>query len=256
MVWRVSCCGILALLGCGAAGAQVARPTPEEAQISPLDIPGGGGFRSSGLSAEPGLADARDFTGTWDQQGRADALSNFRAVQSRATAGSAASATGEGVADLARLRAGQAAKLSCMPAAGPTSGGDGPVEIIQTADHLTWMAEEMHAIRRIYLRGDFTASLPRSYNGESIGHFDGDVLVVETRGMKGLPDEVRMLERLQKSSAGRVLEDQIRFVNADGTSAGPGRTLTLYYRPNEKMLEWICEDYGQIYQPGGYDRKL
>lgn len=232
------------LLGGSAAHAQVARPTPEEAQISPLDIPGGGGFRSSGLSTEPGLADARDFTGTWDRQGRADALSNFRAVQSQATAGAASAADR------------QAAKLSCMPSAGPTSGGDGPVEILQTGEQLTWMAEEMHAIRRVFLRGDFTPALPRSYNGESIGHFDGDTLVIETRGMKGLPDGVRMLERLQKSSAGRVLEDRVSFVATDGRSAGPGRTITLYYRPNEKMLEWICEDYGQIYQPGGYDRKL
>lgn len=143
-----------------------------------------------------------------------------------------------------------------MPTVGPASGGDGPVEIIQTADELTWMAEEMHAIRRVFLKGTFTPDLPGSYGGESVGHFDGDTLVIETRGMKSLGAGVRIVERLSKSDEGRVLHDQISYVDASGRATAAGREMVLYYRPNEKMLEWICEDNGQVYQPGVYGRDL
>lgn len=255
------------------AGAQVARPTAEEARISVYDIPGGAAFRSDGLSEEPGLSDPRDFTGTWNTQA-GNSLQRFlalREAQARGTdpatappaAGMSASPVdgapsgppGGGGAP-GNLRAQQASKLACIPSGGVASGGDGPVEIIQTADQLTWMAEEMHAIRRIFLQGTFTPDLAPSYHGEAIGHFEGNTLVVETRGMKSLAPGVRMIERISKSEAGRVLHNQISYVGADGKPTGSSRELTLYYRPNEKMLEWICEDNGQIYQPGVYGRDL
>lgn len=255
------------------AFSQVARPTAEEARISIYDVPGGAAFRSDGLSKEPGLANPRDFTGTWNNQA-GNTLERFlalREAQAKGTEGQnppgatgmggGAPATGpqagpQGGAAPGNMRAQQTSKLACIPSGGVASGGDGPVEIIQTAEQLTWMAEEMHAIRRIFLTGSFTPNLTPSYHGEAIGHFEGDTLVVETRGMKSLAPGVRMIERISKSEAGRLLRNQVSYVDAEGNPTGNGREITLYYRPNEKMLEWICEDNGQVYQPGVYGRDL
>lgn len=250
--------------------AQVARPTADEAKISIYDVPGGGAFRSDGLSKEPGLANPRDFTGTWNTQA-GNTLQRFLALREAQAKGTDAASVNTGMGGPAaaptagppaggaapnNMRAQQASKLACIPSGGVTSGGDGPVEIIQTAEQLTWMAEEMHAIRRIFLKGGFTPNLAASYNGEAIGHFEGDTLVVETRGMKSLAPGVRMLERISKSDEGRVLHNQISYVDANDKPTGSSREITLYYRPNEKMLEWICEDNGQVYQPGVYGRDL
>jgi hypothetical protein len=261
------------------AWAQVSKPTAEDAQITKYDIPGGAGFRTEGLSNEPGLSDLRDFSGTWDNQG-GNVLAGFlrmRAAQARGadpntafaqfinatpddmgapaavtdpSAGGPAGGPGGSAPGSFGPGENQTYKRACMPSVGVVTGGDGPVELIQTSDQLTWMAEEMHSIRRIFLKGTFTPNMPPTYLGEAVGHFDGDTLVVETRGMKSLGAGVRMFERISKSDEGRVLHDEVTYVNADGRPARAAQQITLYYRPKAKMMEWICEDNGQVYQTG------
>ena len=65
-----------------------------------------------------------------------------------------------------------------------------------------------------------------------------------------------MIERISKSDQGRVLHDEISYIDADGNPAGSSRTLRLFYRPQAKMMEWICEDNGQVYQTGINGREL
>lgn len=268
---RLLCAGAL-LWVVMPVNSQVSKPTVDEATMSAYDIPGGAGFRINGLSKEPGLTDPRDFTGTWDSQlgNSAERFLAMRNAQARGESGAAAMAppmTGPGMGvggpggpsgpggGSFGPNENQTYKKACMPTVGVVSGGDGPVEIIQTSDQLTWMAEEMHAIRRIFLKGTFTPDFKPNYLGESIGHFEGDTLVVETRGMKSL-NGGRMLERISKSEQGRVLTNEVSYVDAAGKPAGNSRTITLYYRPQSKMMEWICEDNGQVYQTGLGGREL
>ena len=249
------------------AFAQIGQPTEEEATLSPYDIPGGGGFKSQGLSKEPGLADPHDFTGTWNREGNPERFLSIRSglpenrkntnTESFSPGGPRSAGGSGGLPPGAGGAPGGGgptsdSRMECIPTAGPKGGGDGPVVIIQTEDQLTWMAEEMHEIRRVFLTGGFTPDLEPSINGESIGHFEGDTLVVETRGMKSLPEGVRMIEHVSKSEQGRLLTDEISYLDAEGKAYGNTRTLTLFYRPNEQILEWICEDYGEAYEPGVY----
>jgi hypothetical protein len=75
-------------------------------------------------------------------------------------------------------------------------------------------------IRIIYLDGrKFTPEdeVVRTFDGESIGHWEGDTLVVETRNMTvdkhviddGLPvsDQFRIIERIRLTNKGETLED-------------------------------------------------
>jgi hypothetical protein len=58
-----------------------------------------------------------------------------------------------------------------------------PFKILQTAKDFFIIHEEMHS--RIHIRMDekFPKDIPVSYQGYSIGHWEGDTLVVETKGI-------------------------------------------------------------------------
>src|SRR5229473_1762806 len=97
-----------------------------------------------------------------------------------------------------------------------------PFEVFQVpVDHVTFLYEMNHQVRVIVL--DKPLPSPESlivdpkYNGHSVGHWDGDTLVVESAGFNdrtfldasGLPhgDEMTTVERIRK--VGNQLEDVI-----------------------------------------------
>ena len=58
-------------------------------------------------------------------------------------------------------------------------------EIIVSDDRLTLIAEEQSQVRRIWTDGsDFPEDMSPGYVGWSVGHWEGEVLVVETRGLR------------------------------------------------------------------------
>ena len=63
--------------------------------------------------------------------------------------------------------------------------GTMPVEIIQTPGQITMNLGVLHDVRRIYLDGiGHTVGADPSFNGDSVGHWEGDTLVVETNNMR------------------------------------------------------------------------
>jgi hypothetical protein len=63
--------------------------------------------------------------------------------------------------------------------------GTMPVEIIQTPGQITMNLGVLHDIRRIYMDGiGHTIGADPSFNGDSVGHWDGDTLVVETNNVR------------------------------------------------------------------------
>lgn len=57
-----------------------------------------------------------------------------------------------------------------------------PFTIFQSKDRLEWVFEEYHGLVQIAL--DPAKTPPPGYMGSSVGHWDGDTLVVETTGFK------------------------------------------------------------------------
>jgi hypothetical protein len=96
-----------------------------------------------------------------------------------------------------------------------------PIQIVQTARKVFWLHEYQHLIRHVYL----DESLPKledmdpSWMGESVGHWDGDTLVIETQGFNGktfldrdgMPhsDQMRVTERVRLIDGGKHLEDRV-----------------------------------------------
>src|SRR5687768_2660978 len=75
----------------------------------------------------------------------------------------------------------------CLPEGMPTiMGGIYPIEIVQTPKQIVVLAEFLTQTRRIYLNEKMPAleDLSPSYNGHSVGRWQGDTLIVETTGVR------------------------------------------------------------------------
>ena len=130
-----------------------------------------------------------------------------------------------------------------------------PFEIFQVpAGQVTFVYEMNHEVRVIAMDQplptlDSVIADPR-YNGHSVGHWEGDTLVVETIGFfektfldaSGLPhsDEMTTLERIRK--VGRELEDIVTIHDPD-MYARDWQARFVYGERNDVRLEdYACND--------------
>ena len=76
---------------------------------------------------------------------------------------------------------------SCLPFGFSRSiYGPHPTQIIQDADHVVFLFEQNSMFHIVPIDGrPFTPDLPPSWFGESIGRWDGDTLIIETRNTNG-----------------------------------------------------------------------
>jgi hypothetical protein len=142
----------------------------------------------------------------------------------------------------------------CIPYGVPTmmSVAIYPVEFIQTPKQITIISEAFSEVRRVYM------NVPQSkpddvapgYYGRSVGHWDGDTLVVDTIGIKpsiggyrGMPHSAQMhiTERISLI-APDYLHDQITI--DDPVVLEKPVTYTLGYKrmPNYEMVEFVCDN--------------
>jgi len=133
--------------------------------------------------------------------------------------------------------------------------------IIQTPGRLTFIGEGNNNVRRIYLDASFPQPLEPSRLGYSIGHWEDDTLVIETRGLRtnavapSMTSITRVIERLHKTNAGRTIESvsTIEGVDADGKSASLTMHGNMTWRPDQVPVEVVCEDVQNfaLYEKGG-----
>ena len=55
-----------------------------------------------------------------------------------------------------------------------------PVQILQAKDQVTILYQRDHQIRRVFMDAGHSSDLELSWYGESVGHYEGDTLVVST----------------------------------------------------------------------------
>ena len=136
---------------------------------------------------------------------------------------------------------------ACTPYGVPRMVGDSPVpfDIIQAPEVMLWYNDYGRTERRIFLDGrkhpetavaDTAYAAGPSYSGHSIGHWEGDVLVIDTVDMiQANFDEtsaphgakLHMVERLRLIDT-NYLENQITFTDPDAFERP--WTVTRYYR--------------------------
>src|SRR5258708_16423585 len=72
----------------------------------------------------------------------------------------------------------------CWPAGVPFVFTNGPTQLLQQPDRVTILYGYDHQIRRVRLNQPHTAQVTPSWYGDSVGHYEGDTLVVDTVGIK------------------------------------------------------------------------
>jgi hypothetical protein len=90
-----------------------------------------------------------------------------------------------------------------------------PVQFLQEEDMITVIYQRDHHVRRIHLNQDHPAGVAPSWYGHSVGHFEGDALVVDTIGLNGRAPldrfgtrataALHVVERYRKSEDGTLL---------------------------------------------------
>ena len=132
-----------------------------------------------------------------------------------------------------------------------------PIQFIQTPDYLVMLFERMSwRIVRLDGKGHVLPENVRLWHGDSIGHWDGDVLVVETTNLNGKTWLNEIGEILSHSE--RVVE---RFTPIDDKTMQYEATVTdpiVYSRPwtigfplhrqNDELLEVACHEDNQDLQ--------
>ncbi len=139
-----------------------------------------------------------------------------------------------------------------------------PIEFIQTPTQVTIIAEAMSQVRRVYLGKPQLKidEVPPGFYGHSVGHWEGDTLVVDTVGVKesvlgnkDMPhsDQMRITERI-RLVAPDILHDQITV--EDPVVLEKPYTYTNAYRrtPGYEVLEYVCENNRDYVDENGVTR--
>jgi hypothetical protein len=126
-----------------------------------------------------------------------------------------------------------------------------PFEILVTPGRVTITLEYMSNVRRIYTDGrGHPASLVPSYNGHSIGRWEGDTLVVETVGFRddtvldvGVPhsDAMKVVERYHLVGPDELAID---FTITDEKAFSAPWSMTWRYARHRdwEILEYVCAE--------------
>jgi len=127
-----------------------------------------------------------------------------------------------------------------------------PIYFLQTPKEITIIEESDMQVRRIYLNVPHSANPAPSWYGESVGHYEGDELVVDTIGLndKTFVDSYRtphttkmhVVERFKMLEGGKVLQASIT-VDDPGAFTMPWSAMQRWKRrEGDTITELICAE--------------
>jgi hypothetical protein len=128
---------------------------------------------------------------------------------------------------------------------------DSQIQIIQTRDHVVIHAEYGDDVRVVRLKGEHAPRMFWSRMGDSIGHWEGNTLVIETVGQPDadrvriaptliVPGEAKVIERLTPIS-NRELLYQFTVIDPK-TYAAPWLAEFSWFRTDKPIYEHACHE--------------
>ncbi len=109
-----------------------------------------------------------------------------------------------------------------------------------------------HNVRHIYMDTPHSADIKPSFMGESVGHWEGDTLVIDTTGLNDRTwiDEVgvihgkqlHVVERIRKIEDGHALENLVRIEDPEFFTQPWYMRDTYAWRPDLRIAEYSCEE--------------
>jgi hypothetical protein len=149
------------------------------------------------------------------------------------------------------------ARQSCMPAGVPgfmAYGGPTPLYFVQTPKEVWLIFSGDHQVRRVYMDVPHSENPTPSWYGESVGHYEGDTLVIDTIGQNAKTvvdpyrtphtEKLHVVERWQMTEGGNGLEVVFKVDDPD-TFYEPWWGKRRYRRVQEAMLEDACAENNQ-----------
>jgi len=146
------------------------------------------------------------------------------------------------------------ARSSCMPAGVPgfmAYGGPTPLYFVQTPKELWMIFSGDHQVRRVYLDVPHSEHPKPSWYGESVGHYEGDTLVIDTIGQNDKTfvdayrtphtEKLHVVERWRKADDGKAMEVAFTVSDPDAFNA-PWAGQRRYRQVKEEMAEDVCAE--------------
>jgi hypothetical protein len=213
-----------------------------------------------------------NFSGTWEDPFPQEVLRPAGSAVQR-TIIPPAPLNDKAKAEMAARRAEQQGKpaeltgnAACVPSGFPSMMVPVfPLEVLQSPGQVTIIAEAFAQLRRIYLNEKqiaFEDAEPLFW-GHSVGHWEGNTLVVNTIGLKdtvrvgGVPhsDRLQVNERIKVTSADSW-EDQITVTDPEYLTGAWTWTYKYVRRKDYKINEYFCEDNRLYLDPATGQQKL
>jgi hypothetical protein len=146
------------------------------------------------------------------------------------------------------------ARSSCMPAGVPAFmgyGGPTPLYFVQTPKEVWLIFSGDHQVRRIYMDVPHSENPKPSWYGESVGHYEGDTLVIDTvaQNTKSFVDNFRtphtaklhVVERWEMVDGGKALQVSFTVEDPDAFNA-PWSGMRHYRQVQVAMAEDVCAE--------------
>jgi len=145
----------------------------------------------------------------------------------------------------------------CRPFSAIAIGGDQfPAEIIQTDQKIVVLQEETRTRWQIFLNRDHPKKLIPSYWGDSVGHWEGNTLVVDTIGFDGQQDDLtptsHVVSRLRKVDDGQQLELISATTDPNQYLKPLERKSVSAWHPELSLYEFQCEENPEGAREGFY----
>ena len=127
-----------------------------------------------------------------------------------------------------------------------------PIEIVQTPGRITFLHEVAHELRTIYLNRPHPEHPRVSFNGDSVGHWEGDTLVVDTIAIDPrsfIDDEgsshsgkEHVIERYRKIDGGAAIALTITIEDPVTLEHPYSYKRIFHWRPDIRPQEYVCEE--------------
>jgi hypothetical protein len=133
----------------------------------------------------------------------------------------------------------------------------GPTFFLQTPQKVTMIWQMDHQVRHVYLNVPHSADPKPSWYGESVGHYEGDTLVVDTVGQNAKTfvdnyrtphsEKLHVVERFRLIEGGKTLQAEVT-IEDPATFIRPLQVVHRWRRVQGPMIESTCAE-GEIYNP-------
>jgi hypothetical protein len=144
----------------------------------------------------------------------------------------------------------------CLPHGVPRVNTNGlfPFKVVQTSTLVVLLYEQLNLFRQVFLDGrTLSTDVNPTWLGYSTGRWDGDTLVVDTRGFndktwldtqKGRPasDALHVVERFRRPRFGEL--EVVATIDDPKTYAKPWTTTTQHFKlqPGTDLMEFVCAE--------------